>query len=345
MTISGVITSLLGLSLLSLLTQTALSSPNLVDHPLQIHLTEWKTLPTGERVSCPEKMRQARMGSWRRSRTEAIAQKFRAVLSSSRGRGLIATNTTVTKGEVNALLAFRSDIQIDPTGALANWTMGSNSSTHCTTWKGVSCDLLGHVTGLDLGDLGLNGTITPRIGDLVHLSFLNLSDSSLWGPIPPELVRCRNLSVIDLSNNSLSGEVSPKLFSLPELEWLRLSYNRFSGFLPEVAAGGCRSLTYLRISYTNITGAIPGSLSRCQNLTVLSLAGNQLSGGIPVWLGELRQLELLILFNNNLTGTEKLQQNMWAVLLKCGCYMEGGFFYCSSTLSKTYAFVVVFLFT
>lgn len=209
-------------------------------------------------------------------------------------------SATTPAAEVSALVAFRASIQTDPTGALANWTM-EKSSTVCSTWKGVTCNAMGQVTGLELQDLALNGTITPRIGDLVHLSLLNLSTSSFSGPLPSQLTSgCQNLSIVDLSYNSLDGEISPQFFILPKLAFLRLSYNNFSGYLPEVV--GCQSLSVLWIEYTGISGPIPSSLSRCQKLTVLLLVNNQLNGSIPASLGELQQLQALYLKNNRLTG-------------------------------------------
>jgi LRR receptor-like serine/threonine-protein kinase FLS2 len=306
MTIRGAVSWLLGLCLLSLLTAVALSAPN---HPLQVHLTEWKTLPTGERVSCPEKMRRSRMESWDRSATEARLQLWReefdamassGVYSSAR-RSLVMSGTT-SAAEVNALLAFRASILTDPSGALANWTV-EKSSTVCSTWKGVTCNVMGQVTGLELQDLALNGTITPRIGDLVHLSLLNLSTSSFSGPLPSQLTSgCQNLSIVDLSYNSLDGEISPQFFVLPKLAFLRLTYNSFSGYLPEVAVNGCQSLSVLGFGYNDISGLIPSSLSRCQKLMVLSLLNNQLNGSIPASLGGLQQLQMLYLMNNRLTG-------------------------------------------
>lgn len=100
MTINGVTSlslahSLLVLSLcLSFLTMMTFSAPTLADYPLQSHRTEWKTLPTGQRVSCPEKMRQSRTEGWRRSTTEARVHQWREefdVIASSRGRRLLSS--------------------------------------------------------------------------------------------------------------------------------------------------------------------------------------------------------------------------------------------------------------
>jgi hypothetical protein len=294
MSMSGKISSLVALSLLlSLLTKVALSAPTLTHHSF-----EWKTLHTAERGTHPKQKH--------RSSTESWKQEFNAI-ASTRGRKLynnsrsLQVSSNITTTEVNALLSLKSSVQ-DPTGALANWTM-ENHATHCSSWKGVYCDEIGQVSGIDLGDLGLNGTITPMIGNLVHLTWLNLSTNGMWGPIPWQLMRCQKLYAVDLSYNALDGELLPELLSLPFLEWVNLSQNRFSGPLPEVGENACGSLTHLLMDANYISGAIPSSLSRCHRLKVLSLPDNQFNGSIPASWGELHQLQALYLHNNTMTGS------------------------------------------
>ena len=122
---------------------------------------------------------------------------------------LIVVNTTIAAMEVNALLAIRKSIHIDPFGALTNWTKEENS-THCSTWKGVQCNQMGHVTSIELSNLRLNGTITSMIGDMMHLLYLNMSKNMLFGNIPSKLMMCKHLVVVDLSFNNFYGEFLPR---------------------------------------------------------------------------------------------------------------------------------------
>lgn len=146
--------------------------------------------------------------------SDQITQKPHAMASWS----LVAANTKPTSStEVNALLAFRSSIQTDPTGALGNWTLENNSS-HCSTWKGVKCGAGGEVISIVLPGLGLHGSITGMIGDLFHLTVLNLTGSSLRGPIPWELGKCQNLSFLDLSSNKLTGSIPSSLVEMSKFE-------------------------------------------------------------------------------------------------------------------------------
>ncbi|KAG0561030.1 hypothetical protein KC19_9G032200 [Ceratodon purpureus] len=215
---------------------------------------------------------------------------------------VVAVNATIAPSEVNALLAIRESIHVDPFGALANWSAKANSS-YCTSWMGVSCDDMGHVISIELTDLMLNGTLNPTIGNLMHLSYLNLSGNSLYGDLPLDLMRCKSLVVVDLSVNYLDGKLlAGHLYKLPKLEYIDFSNNKFSGLLPEVPQNSCVSLTNLMIAFTNLYGAIPSSLDRCKDLRVLVLYSNQLSGNIPISLGKLYKLVKLVLGINGLTG-------------------------------------------
>ncbi|XP_019187480.1 PREDICTED: polygalacturonase inhibitor-like [Ipomoea nil] len=62
-------------------------------------------------------------------------------------------------------------------------------------------------------------------------------------------------------------------------------------------------LTFLEVSWTNVSGAVPAFLSQLKNLTYLDLSFNNFSGSIPESLGELKNLEALHLDRNKLTGT------------------------------------------
>lgn len=314
MTINGVSSSMLLLFILFpslfLLTSFPLStSSHSIHRSFETHPITWKPFSTSTSGRYPN---APKMQHW--------TEDFDRTVYSPRRR-LIAANTTTSASEINALLAFRSSIQNDPTGTLANWTI-DNNSTCCSTWKGVMCDEIGQVTGIDLGNVTLNGTITPMIGDLVHLSFLNLSGSSirrplelpwvplqqyqsytnwstnfpsisftfpyraglgtLWGPIPSKLMRCKNLTVLDLSYNSLDGELLPQLFTLPKLKLLRLSFNRFP-----------RLMTLPKIPKNG-----------CQSLTHYMMSYTYgIYGAIPRSLNRCRNLEILYLGGNQLNGS------------------------------------------
>ncbi|PON37070.1 LRR domain containing protein [Trema orientale] len=61
-------------------------------------------------------------------------------------------------------------------------------------------------------------------------------------------------------------------------------------------------LTFLDVSYNQLSGELPNCWSNMENLQVLNLANNKLRGKIPTSIGFLTQIASLNLANNNLTG-------------------------------------------
>nr|GMD29300.1 probable LRR receptor-like serine/threonine-protein kinase At3g47570 [Ipomoea batatas] len=105
---------------------------------------------------------------------------------------LIPTSSFASSNETDrlALLEFKHRISSDdPNGVevLNSW----NASVHHCGWQGVTC---GHrhrrVVGLELPEMGLVGTISPRIGNLTFLRLLGLSGNNLYGQIQERLVVC-----------------------------------------------------------------------------------------------------------------------------------------------------------
>lgn len=68
-------------------------------------------------------------------------------------------------------------------------------------------------------------------------------------------------------------------------------------------AGQLKNLTYLNLSFNNLTGPIPSSLSQIPNLGYIGLDRNKLTGTIPASLVNLKRSQLyLILSHNQLSG-------------------------------------------
>ena len=126
--------------------------------------------------------------------------------------------------DCEALIAARAALFY---GRWVNWGSGSPLEL----WQGVT--ITGtppRVTGLDLQDKELRGSIPPALGALDHLRVLNLSRTYVSGPIPPELSALRQLTTLWLGENRLTGCIPVGL--------KRLEHNDLEGLgLPNCEAG------------------------------------------------------------------------------------------------------------
>ena len=200
-----------------------------------------------------------------------------------------------------------------------NWANNTNwlSDEPLGDWFGVTTDVNGRVTELDLSDNSLAGDLPAELGDLANLKELELggdyfctdgscqpdspSANQLTGEIPRELANLLDLEVLGLSANRLTGEIPVWLGDLSDLEVLDLSANRLTGEIP-TELGKLSNLEALSLNANRLTGEIPPELGDLSNLKLLGLFGNQLTGEIPPELGRLTNLESLYLDGNQLTG-------------------------------------------
>eukprot|EP01018_Ginkgo_biloba_P016787 Gb_27632 [translate_table: standard] len=243
----------------------------------------------------------------------------------------------------DALLELKAGITNDPNNSLHNW---NPSILPLCNWRGVACSSRRQrVTALNLTGMGLQGSISPFLGNLSFLRLLDLSVNTFHGHIPYQLgnlVRLRKLrtqqsnryhpchisSLVDLNlpENRLHGTIPVELgmlsqlntlhlgtnnlrellHSLQKLETFYMGGNTFEGAIP-TEIGHLQSLGHLSLDQNMLSGQIPQSLGLLPQLRRFYLDGNQLSGNIPPSLGECRTLELLDLSYNRLTGNIPLQ--------------------------------------
>ena len=175
------------------------------------------------------------------------------------------------------------------------------STEPVSSWYGITVDG-GHVTGLEIGNNNVTGTILPELGNLVYLERLALDYNHLTGSIPTELGSLTNLVDLYLYNNNLTGEIPVELGNLVNLEQLYLSTNSLTGSIPP-ELGNLASLEQLNLSSNGLTGNIPPELGNLVNLEQLNFNSNSLTGAIPPELGNLANLKVLSLSANfNMTG-------------------------------------------
>ncbi|MQL93412.1 hypothetical protein Taro_026061 [Colocasia esculenta] len=127
---------------------------------------------------------------------------------------------------LEALKAFKDSITGDPLGVLARWT----SSHHHCSWPGISCNPSDNsVISIDLPSRGLNGTISPFLGNISTLRYLDLSSNSFRGTLPSQLGNLKEVSWLDLGENLLGGTIPSSICNCTSLTYLSLSINRVTG--------------------------------------------------------------------------------------------------------------------
>ncbi|KAM0000004.1 putative protein kinase RLK-Pelle-LRR-XII-1 family [Helianthus debilis subsp. tardiflorus] len=183
-------------------------------------------------------------------------------------------------------------------GSLTSW----NDSVHFCRWVGVTCGKRhGRVTNLILQSSGLEGSLSPYIGNLSFLRELSLLNNSFQGPIPHELGRLSRLRFLRLAINKFNGVIPANISGCFNLQWLTLGRNNLSGSIP-MEISFLSKLTILSLYSNNLTGGIPHFLANMTSIELFSVAFNPLAGSIPHTLGHLKNLKEIYCGRCNLTG-------------------------------------------
>ncbi|KAM0854611.1 hypothetical protein ACQ4PT_050322 [Festuca glaucescens] len=215
---------------------------------------------------------------------------------------LASTTSSCMEQEKSSLLQFLEGLSRDG-GLTALW----RSDTDCCTWEGITCSGPSRtVTDVSLASRGLEGYISPFLGNLTSLLRLNLSRNSLSGGLPSELVSSSSIIVLDVSFNRLTGGLSELPSSTPArpLQVLNISSNLFTGRFPTTTWEVMKSLVVLNASTNSFTGQIPTTpCVSAPSFAVLELSFNEFSGNIPLGVSNCSMLKFLSAGYNNLSGT------------------------------------------
>lgn len=209
--------------------------------------------------------------------------------------------STISIGECQALVALYNNTN-GP-----GWTNRTGWLTHpdpCM-WYGVGC-AGGHVSGLELANNALLGSIPAELGDLSLLTMLNLFQNHLTGGIPAALENLSSLQILNLGRNlNLSGTIPPELGNLSQLQSLSLYDMNLTGTIP-AELGNLGALTVLELHRNHLSGGIPSALGNLTSLTTLNLSGNLLTGDIPAAFASLTNLQAgsTSVDYNRLTGVD-----------------------------------------
>ncbi|KAK9065758.1 hypothetical protein SSX86_015159 [Deinandra increscens subsp. villosa] len=190
---------------------------------------------------------------------------------------------------------------------------------------------------LDLSYNLLTGTIPDDIDQLSNLERLFLSANSLTGEIPQSVTNITTLKQFAAGYNGFTGTVPSGIGQLSSLEQLILSENNLTGEIPQSIArittltrfsanqngftgaipqGITRYLSYLDVSYNELSGSIPSDLLSQPNLLTVDLSSNKLEGFIPV--NASKSLVRLRLGSNRLRGEIPLWSSSSLAYLELG---------------------------
>eukprot|EP01018_Ginkgo_biloba_P027265 Gb_03522 [translate_table: standard] len=209
---------------------------------------------------------------------------------------LLANSHANTTSDHYALLSFREFITHDPLNSLSNW----NANTTFCTWTGVKCpSRRQRVVELRLPNVGLEGSISPLVGNLSFLKAIYLFNNSLGGHLPQQLGYLFRLRALELQHNQFEGGKIPhEIGNLSSLTFLNLASNLFTGSIPS-SVQGLENLERLALDDNRLQGSIPSEIGQLKHLGHFSAANNLLSGTIPDSFAYLSQLRELFLHGNN----------------------------------------------
>ncbi|XBH56088.1 hypothetical protein VPH35_078005 [Triticum aestivum] len=165
-------------------------------------------------------------------------------------------------------------------------------------FEGITCERggSGGVTSIDLGDMGLTGTLPTSLSSLTALKELHLQGNALHGDFP-SLAGCTDLTRLVLDGNGFTSLPSDFLKDLPSLQYLSLEDLPLKPWSVPDAIVGSSLLETFSASNASIAGAFPAVLANLSSLRSLRLSYNNLTGGLPAGLAELIALESLQLNN------------------------------------------------
>ena len=166
----------------------------------------------------------------------------------------------------------------DSTGG-AQWTAcGATKTDPCSCSTNfnnqyIRCDK-GSIIDINLGGVGVTGTIPASFGAMTDLKLLWLMSNQLTAP--PSFETQTQLEDLDLSWNNMSGSIPSVWSELSQLTALDVYSNALTGTIPQ-SIGNLSQLKHLCFGKNHLLGTIPTSMSELTNLETLNLEENQFS--------------------------------------------------------------------
>jgi len=170
-------------------------------------------------------------------------------------------------------------------GIMGGWDCNSGTPvTEICSWFGVYCGdekegvfddivvLNTTVVEMNLGYLGIEGTIPSSLYQLSYLFSLNLAGNSFEGTIPTTISSCTDLLAFTVEDNMLEGSI-PNFVEWKNLLEFSVASNSFTGSIPEFVM----DLVYLQqvmIQNNKMSGIIPVEMCNASSLHIFDFSYN-----------------------------------------------------------------------
>ncbi|KAH6761154.1 hypothetical protein C2S51_018103 [Perilla frutescens var. frutescens] len=203
-------------------------------------------------------------------------------------------------------------------GVLPKSLGSSNLSESLETFEAFSCKILSPIPneignlssllGLNLGYNHFTGTIPSTLGRLRSLRNLEIHGNRFHGSISPVLCTLDHLYSLNLATNNLSGQLPSCLGNLSSLREIYMSHNELNSSIASIlwfhkgVSNNVKNLIALDLSWNQLLGEIPSTISQLENLVRLSLSRNKLKGRIVKSFTDLKDLQHLDLSHNSISG-------------------------------------------
>ncbi|CAL4886934.1 unnamed protein product [Urochloa decumbens] len=197
-----------------------------------------------------------------------------------------ARPATAKSRDATAIADFTNHLSNPP----PSWVHGGDVCSG--NYVGIQCDRYGWVTGINLTDMGLSGTLTSSVSTLRALEFLELGGNRLTGAIP-SLAGMVSLTRLVLRGNGFTSVPFDFFNGLTSLMYLDMDDLPLEPWVIPDAIGECTELQLLSASNVSITGELPATLVNLKSLAMLWLSYNYITGSLPPWIAKLRSLEIV----------------------------------------------------
>lgn len=194
----------------------------------------------------------------------------------------------------DALMLFGQALQFQGWHENSGW--GSGDSV--CKWHGITCNDHTRVTGIDLGENGLDGFIHPAIGEVTWLSpsthpsrSLGWSREALHAHCP---LGCRSGNLTELKTLNVKGGRPAGYYGCND------SNVHYTG-IPDTFYNLVK-LTDIDAEYMCLGGPISPLIGNLVNLVSIQIHGNFLNGTIPLEFNKLTELQVFKLGRNPLSG-------------------------------------------